>query len=141
MQSLNSVERQFAYDSLRAYNYKYNIGFDHSSQDEAGTAMSYIPFSYIVQNYEDSTNKMDIQNEIVRFYTKQLDEDPTNELLWINYILVYENLADHAETKKEKVIDCHTQLGIVVYVGDGVSTYSGCLEEDSLQYKTEECLV
>ena len=102
MQSLNSVKRQFAYDQLRTYNFKNNIGLDYVTRDKAGNAMSFIPFSHTFDNL-DSLNKLDVQNEIVQYYNKQLDEDPTNESLWINYILVYENLADNAETKKERV--------------------------------------
>lgn len=113
MLSLNSVSRQFAYDQIRLYNKQNHIELDYTTQNEKDNQIpylhlsshhnSFIPFSMNLEG-NGSISKIDLQDRLIQYYNHALDEDPQNLQLWMKYCLVYEELADNAESKKERVL-------------------------------------
>ena len=100
---MNSITRQFAYDQVRLYNCEHNIGLEYTSKQELNQPIPFIPFS---QNLEGagSMDRADLQEQYIQYYIRELDQNPSSLELWLGYISLYEDLADNAESKKERVI-------------------------------------
>lgn len=50
-----------------------------------------------------SVSKVDLCERRVQECIRELDKDPDNFQLWLKYILVYEEMAENADSKKERV--------------------------------------
>ena len=103
MLSMNSVTRQFAYDQVRLYNREHNIGLEYTTKQELNQPIPFIPFSMNLEG-NGSISKIDMQEQLVQYYIREIDKNPNNLQLWMSYIAIYEDLADNAESKKERVL-------------------------------------
>ena len=99
---MSTISRQFAYDQIRLFNRENNVGLEYTTRNEYNQPIPYIPFSMNLEG-NGHVSKVDIQEQVVQYYIREIDKDPLNEQLWMKYVLVYEDLADNAESKKERV--------------------------------------
>lgn len=62
----------------------------------------FIPLSMNLEG-NGSVSKVDLCERRVQECIRELDKDPDNFQLWLKYILVYEEMAENADSKKERV--------------------------------------
>lgn len=113
MNDLSSVERQFAYDRVRLDNQARGIGVDYLKDShftltpeltqEYGDCKSipFIPLS--VDQGSGTVSTMELREAKLKQCMKAVDLEPENVRSWIQYIAVYEEAAEEAESKKERV--------------------------------------
>ena len=113
MADLSSVERQFAYDRIRLENKSRGIGVDYQNDKHLSISSEYlqeygdcksIPFIPLpVDKGSGAISSMELREARLKECMKTVDLEPENVRSWIQYIAVYEDAAEEAGSKKERV--------------------------------------
>lgn len=100
----------------------------------------FIPLSMNLEG-NGSVSKVDLCERRVQECIRELDKDPDNFQLWLKYILVYEEMAENADSKKERVGEKSMRWSVDSYASNGIWTYSRCIEETPWSCEINKCLI
>lgn len=100
----------------------------------------FIPLSMNLEG-NGSVSKVDLCERRVQECIRELDKDPDNFQLWLKYILIYEEMAENADSKKERVRKGKVRWRIDSYASNGIWTHSRCIEETTWPCQTDKCLI
>lgn len=110
---MSLIQRNFAYDRIRLENRARGIGVDYLDdsrmqltpelQREYGDCNS-IPFIPLpIDQGAGTVSRLELREERLRRCMERVDMEPENIRSWIHYIEVYDEAAEEAESKKERV--------------------------------------
>ena len=126
MTDLSSVERRFAYDRIRLENKSRGTGVDYQNNNHLSTSSTsvqdysncknipFIPLPF--GNGSGSISSMELHEMQLRECRKKVDLEPENVRLWIQYIAVYEDAAEEATSKKERVRKWKVIMIIIIII-------------------------